>query len=84
MLRRSPAKFNAWDVYFLTDLQRATWAARPSSDLAATLQQIQAKARTVFVDVGQDQVGNLAVVNLALGTPLTLTGAVTPRHGHRP
>jgi hypothetical protein len=78
LLAKSPGKFEEREVYFFTDLQRATWTARQTTDPAATLGRIQARARTVFVDVGQDGANNLAVTNLALGVPLATTGAITP------
>jgi hypothetical protein len=78
MLRRSPDKFTQREVYFFTDLQRTTWASRPAVDANAVLQKIQARARTVFVDVGQDGIGNLAVTHLTLGVPLAMTGTSTP------
>lgn len=84
ILRRSPAKFEAREVVFLTDLQRATWLGFPVSESkgptasAETMLRLQQQARLVFVDVGQDGVGNLAVTNLALGSALATTGATTP------
>jgi hypothetical protein len=77
MLRRSPGKFEDHEVYFLTDLQRSTWTARQSSDPALLLQRIQARARTIFLDVGRDALSNTAVTNLRLDVPLVTTGAVT-------
>ncbi|HZY89496.1 MAG TPA: VWA domain-containing protein, partial [Gemmataceae bacterium] len=78
LLQASPGKFPDKEVYFLTDLQQSTWIARQPGALSATLQKIQAKARTVFVDVGQDGVSNLAVTGLALGDPLATTARETP------
>lgn len=78
MLRRSPEKFQEREVYFLTDLQRSSWTARTAGEPNAILQRIQARARTIILDVGRDGVNNLAVTNLALGAPLVTTGAVTP------
>ena len=46
MLQASPAKFEAREVYFLTDLQQSTWiAARPTRKLSAILQRIQKPGR---------------------------------------
>jgi hypothetical protein len=42
------------------------------------LQKIQARARSIFVDVGQDGVNNLAVTDLVLGLPMATTGAEVP------
>jgi hypothetical protein len=78
ILRQSPDKFQEKEVYFLTDLQRSTWTARQTADPAGSWQKIQAQARTIVIDVGQDGVGNLAVTGLALGAPLATTSAVTP------
>ncbi|HXG09300.1 MAG TPA: VWA domain-containing protein [Gemmataceae bacterium] len=78
LLRESPGKYHDREVYFLTDLQRSTWISPQPGNLAATLQKIQAKARTIFVDVGRDKVSNLAVTNLVLGTPVALTSSPTP------
>jgi hypothetical protein len=78
MVRKSPAKYQEREVYFLTDLQRSTWTARQSVDPASSVRKIQERARTVFVDVGQDSVNNVAVTKLILGVPLATTGAATP------
>jgi hypothetical protein len=77
MLRRSPRKFESHEVYFLTDLQRSTWAARQNGDPAALLQRIQSRARMIFVDVGHEGASNLAVTAVGLGVPFVTTGAVT-------
>lgn len=78
MVRRSPAKFEAREVYFLSDLQRTTWTAARSGELAETLQRLDSRARAIFVDVGQDNLANLAVTQLGMGVPLTTSGTVTP------
>jgi hypothetical protein len=78
MLGKSPEKFQEREVYFLTDLQRSSWTARQATDPTVVLQKIQAKARTVFLDVGQDGAANLAVTQLTLGQALVTTGAETP------
>jgi hypothetical protein len=44
LVRQSPGKFQEREVYFLTDLQKATWLARHTG-LAPTLQKIQTRAR---------------------------------------
>jgi len=77
MLRRSPGKFEQREVYFLTDLQRSTWIGRQSGDLGAWLPRIQARARAIFVDVGQEGASNAAVTHLSLGVPLVTTGAIS-------
>jgi hypothetical protein len=77
LLRASPGKFIDREVYFLTDMQKSTWIARQPTALAATLQKIKEKARTIFVDVGQEGVSNLAVTNLTLGDPVVVAGQTT-------
>src|SRR5262249_10556977 len=74
MLRRSPAKYEAREVYFLTDMQRSTWLTGKGGELTELFQRIQARANVVFTDVGAESVGNLAVTNLTLGTSLATTG----------
>jgi hypothetical protein len=78
MLRASPAKFEEKEVYFLTDLQRSTWTSHQAVDPSVALQKIQARARTIFVNVGGEAVNNLAVTNVVLDVPIATTGAVTP------
>ncbi|HLN27448.1 MAG TPA: VWA domain-containing protein [Gemmataceae bacterium] len=78
MLRQSPDKFDEREVYFITDLQRSTWAARQNADTASLLLRIQARSRTIFLDVGQEGINNSAVINLALGVPFITTGEATP------
>jgi hypothetical protein len=75
MLRRSPGKFDDHEVYFLTDLQRSTWTTRQSGDPGELLKRIQSRSRTIFVDVGQEGVQNVAITNLSLNVPLVLTGS---------
>lgn len=77
-LSRSPAKFEAKEVYFFTDLQRSTWTARQTVDPMIALQKIQAVARAAFIDVGQDGINNLAVGGLTLSAPLATTATETP------
>lgn len=78
LVRASPGKYPTREVYFLTDLQQSTWIARQPAALSATLQKIQQRAQTIFVDVGREAAGNLAVTNLALDDSLATTGRVTP------
>src|SRR5262249_1165908 len=73
-----PVKYEEREVYFLTDLQRATWAGRPTVDLNPVLQRLQARARTVVVDVGHEGAANTAVTQLSLGVPFATTGTDTP------
>jgi hypothetical protein len=78
MLKRSPGKFEAREVYFLTDLQKSTWLGKADSKVPQIFQRLQSHARLIFVDVGEDGIGNLAVTNLALGTPLATTNTTVP------
>lgn len=78
LLRSSPEKFEAREVYFLTDLQRASWGVHATADLGEAMQRVQGKARIVLVDVGHDGVSNLAVSNLTLGSALVTSGMETP------
>jgi hypothetical protein len=78
MLHASPDKFEEREVYFLTDLQKSTWVLKQPGLVADTLRKIGARARTIFVDVGQDGLNNLAVTSLTLGQPLAVVGSVTP------
>ena len=75
LLEASPSKYVEKEVYFLTNLQRTTWVARQAAALSATVQKIQARAKTAAViDVGQDGAENLAVEDLALADPIATTG----------
>jgi hypothetical protein len=78
LVRASPEKFEQREVYFVTDLQKSSWVLRQPGTVASTLQRIQSRARTVFVDVGQDGINNLAVTSLTLGQPLATVGVTTP------
>jgi hypothetical protein len=78
MLRQSPGKYDEREVYFLTDMQRSTWTTGHSGDAASLLLRIQARARTIFFDVGQDGIANSAVTSLSLGVPFVTTGEATP------
>lgn len=79
MLRpeKSPAKFQEREVYFITDLQRSTWIGHQGIDPRLTLEKVKRRARTIFVDVGHDGLGNMAVTDLTLSAPLATAGALT-------
>jgi hypothetical protein len=77
LVQASPGKYPDREVYFLTDLQQSTWIARQPAALSASLQKIQARARTIFVDVGREA-GNVAVTELSLGEAMATTGRETP------
>ncbi|MFL5242168.1 MAG: VWA domain-containing protein [Gemmataceae bacterium] len=78
LLRQSPTKFEDHEVYFLTDMQQASWSVRQPVGVAALIQKIQSRARTILVDVGKEGVSNTAITNLTLGTPLVGTSGATP------
>jgi hypothetical protein len=95
LLNQSPGKFTEREVYFVTDLQQSTWVggaggkeAPSQTTFAAVLQKIQSRARTVFLDVGQDTPSNLAVTNLVLGvspaTPSGETPIIATLHNYGP
>src|SRR5262249_5478256 len=68
----------AKEVYFFTDLQRSNWISPRPGDLSSALQTIQElRAKSIFVDVGQDGANNLAVTGLELGDPVATTGTET-------
>ena len=78
MLRQSPGKYEEREVYLLTDMQRSTWTRGPGGSPAEALSKIQEQARTIFVDVGQEGVNNVAITNLALAVPVVTTGISAP------
>jgi hypothetical protein len=73
-LRRSPDKFEAREVYFLTDLGRSTWMPTQTADAAVLFQKIQARAHIVLVDAGQEGISNVAVTGLVVNDPLPTVG----------
>jgi hypothetical protein len=77
MLRTSPDKFDEREVYFLTDVQKSTWLLRQPGTVADTLKKIHDHARSIFVDVGQDGLSNLAVTSVTLADPLATVGRDT-------
>ena len=78
LLQQPLGRYDHKEVYFLTDLQKSTWIAPQSAGLVGPLANIRRQARTIIVDVGRDGVGNLAVTNLTLATPLASTTSETP------
>lgn len=77
LMAASPGKFPQKEIYFLTDLQQSTWVLPQPGLVAAALQKLQGRARTVLVDVGTEVPGNLAVTSISLGEDLATTGRVT-------
>lgn len=79
LLRASPGKFPAKEVYFLTDLQRSGWISSRPGDLSQSLQTFQElKAKAIFVDLGREGVNNLAVTSLEMGDPVVTTQGKVP------
>ncbi len=78
LVRASPGKYPAREVYFLTDLQQSTWIARQPAMLSATLQKIKERAQTIFIDVGRQGADNLAVTSLVLDDSMASSGRLTP------
>jgi hypothetical protein len=72
-LSEAAGRFPDQAVYFLSDLQRATWVGAAPSDLRAAseggkdrnpYEEIQKRASTIFVDVGRDDISNLAITHV--------------------
>ena len=77
MLGHSADKFDAKEVYFFTDLGRSTWTSSVMVDRTSALQKIQARARVVFVDTGQEGLDNVAVTSvIATDPPATVARPV--------
>lgn len=86
-LSDASSRFPSQMVYFFTDLQRTTWAGLPLGDHGkdgpeskskTPWDDIQKRARTVFVDVGRDDADNLSVTDLAIDEPFITTGMEAP------
>jgi len=74
LLRSSPGKFPAKEVYFITDMQKSGWVAQRPGDVAGAINAFkQVNAKAIFVDVGQDEVGNIAVTSLEMLDPVATT-----------
>ncbi len=94
ILGESAGRFTATEVYFISDLQRTTWLPGLSRETveeparkkgepgegptANPLRHLQDRALKVFVDVGHDDVDNLAVTDLRLEVPFVITGFRMP------
>jgi uncharacterized membrane protein len=78
LLRETPGKFSAREVYFFTDMQRSGWISPRPGDLAPALTAFrETRAKAIFVDVGQEDLSNLAVTGLELGEPIATTSGET-------
>jgi len=68
------------EIYFLTDLQRASWAAGPgpkSASLEELAARVAKRANLVVIDLGQGGADNVAVTALDLDEPFVTTGRDT-------
>lgn len=88
-MTEAAGRFPTQAAWFFTDLQRATWLAVPppepgkekAGEKAAGGQErllhsdLQKRGQTIFVDVGGEETGNLAVLDLRLEDGLVATGA---------
>ena len=76
--RRASPRLVRHEVYFLTDLQRVTWAPKLSEAAAAEfLEQTEGLAQTAtlfLIDLGQPTAENLAVTGLRAADPLMTVG----------
>lgn len=70
------------DVYFLSDMQRLTWAPLLSKSAAAKfrrqLEELAQRAALVLMDLGQPQVENLMISDLRVTDPLATVGRDVP------
>src|SRR5262245_30437880 len=79
LLRKQPNKYAQREVYFITDLQRSTWAA-PATQAGSWMeawQRIYDLAQIVVLDVASNDRDNLAVSDLAAADPLLIAGTRT-------
>ena len=76
--RRENPRLARHEVYFLTDLQRVTWAPKLSEAAAAEFSQqteeLAQAATLVVIDLGQPAAENLAVTGLRAADPLVTVG----------
>jgi len=80
--RRENPRLTRQKVYFLTDLQRETWAPKLSAADAAEFrrktEELAQMAALVLIDLGHPQAENLAITNLQTTDPLTMVGHNVP------
>lgn len=64
------------ELYFITDLQKASWAGTGSADtpLQELASKIAARANIVLIDLGQGSADNLAVTAFDLDEPFVTVG----------
>jgi hypothetical protein len=84
-LAEASSRYTSREVYFFTDMQQTTWvssqapiSAKGGKGEKSPLEEIQKRARTIFVDVvnNKDNTGNLAVTDLRLGESPVTVGAL--------
>lgn len=75
-IARTNPQYKVHEVYFLTDLQRATWlmGGGKNDEVTKHLKQIEKYAQSVIVDVGKKEANNLAITDLSLSHPLIIPG----------
>ena len=76
--RRENPRLARHEVYFLTDLQRITWAPKLSEAAAADFRQqtdeLSRAAMLLLVDLGQPLTENLAITSFRATDPLMIVG----------
>lgn len=91
-LAESSGRYPAQAAYFFTDLQRATWQGLPRPTEGDkeplpgkgeehgrnVLDEIQNRAKWIFVDVGSEIASNIAVAGLTMHAPYVVAGLPTP------
>src|SRR5262249_1406444 len=88
-LAEASPRYTNREVYFVTDMQQTTWvssqvpiSAKGGKGEKSPLEEIQKRARTIFVDVvNKDSAGNLAVTDLRLGDSPVTVGALVSISG---
>ena len=79
---RENPRLDRHEVYFLTDLQRLTWAPQLSAAAAAEFrrqtEELTRKATLLLVDLGQQSAENLAITGLQATDPLLTVGSDVP------
>ncbi len=79
---RENPRLDRHEVYFLTDLQRLTWAPQLSEAAAAEFrrqtEELARKATLLLIDLGQPTAENLAITSLQATDPLVTVGSDVP------
>jgi hypothetical protein len=79
---RENSRLDRHEVYFLTDLQRITWAPQLSEAAAAEFlrqtKDLSQKASLFLMDLGQPMADNLAIADLRTTDPLAVVGRDVP------